>query len=200
MEYPLDMYDTPGVRRIVIEGKNVTPTGIVVRDGQMFMRVEQSGGSGTWHDIRIEIHGTGWPIPNAEEVQYVGTGNVHGYVWHVFYKTYVYDHDPANAELPNYDDPDEPSAEAMRLYTIFKYPIADSGTTELRFRHRFVRALHAGKQYGELMLWVLLEDVPDGGSESACTVFVGGKASDDLVFVNEVEHNGKRLYVYMMRG
>jgi hypothetical protein len=150
IELDLETYDTPGLRRYTIKGDCVIPSRIIVKNNRLIMLVNICGESDNEHDLRVEVHGTGWPIPNAENIKYAGTGVIAGgrYVWHVFYSFAKKDEATKNS---NNDD--------MRIFTIFKYPIADSGTTTISFDHKFVMPLHVGLQNGELMLWVLFEVV-----------------------------------------
>ena len=169
-EYNLDMYDTPGVRRLFIKGETIKPVGVTARDGGLFLQVEVIGeDSDAEHDLRIEIHGTGWPIPNAEDVEYVGTGIENPFVWHVFYKAFVRDYGPTSqydaGNEVNFDNADisddEDASDAMRIYTIYKYPINATGSTELCFKLRFIKVLHTGLLYGQRMAWVLHELVEE---------------------------------------
>ena len=140
-EFSLAMFDTPGVRNLKIIGDEAKPVGVIVRDDELFLQVEITGYSEREHDIHVEIHGTGWPILNAEEVTYAGTGIVSGYVWHVFWTI-----------VGSVSRTDE-----RRIYTIYKYPVREDGAVEIDTDLRVVRELYREVQYGCLMAWVLLD-------------------------------------------
>ena len=146
-EYPLEMYDTPKLMRFLIKGSAVNPVGVAVRDNKMFLQVEIIGEDQVEHDVRVEAHGTGWPIPNAEDITYIGTGIVYSFVWHVFYTIHI----PGDKEV------EENESDTCRIYTIYKYPVKDNGEVDIETEHRIAKELYRGMQYGRQVAWVLLE-------------------------------------------
>ena len=166
VEYPMSVYDSPGIRYVTICCEEFKPIGVVVKDGEIYLRVEVERGDGdTEHELTIEIYGTGHIIPEAEKIEYIDTVESGCFIWHFF-----------NAD----DEAAMEETEVKRLYIIYKYPIAETGSTELRLEHKFVRVLHSAMQNGVRMVWVLLELVQGGGQESVRTVCVNEKGKVEL--------------------
>ena len=136
-EYPLGMFDTPILIRFQVQGGEVNPVGVVVRDNEMFLQIEVTGTNQIEYDIFVEVHGTEWPIPNAEDAKYVGTGTVYGFVWHVF----------CTIQAASIENMEERTSDKHRIYTIYKYPVEDNGEVAIETEHRIARVLHRGIQY-----------------------------------------------------
>jgi len=158
VEYPLNIFHSPGVRSITVKGDKSQPFGVDVVDGNLLVDVQEDGDLSVEKVLNFTIHGTGHCVVNAEDMTFIGTGQTGPFVWHVFWWN---------------DEDKRKSSKDKRLYTIFKYSVNPNGRglIDIDERLRYIKVLDVQLQRGEMMAWILLE-MDDTIGESVVDMYV----------------------------
>jgi hypothetical protein len=188
--------DSPYLCNLRFKGVAVKPIGLDSSSDEVEMLVEVMGQyskEAFEHELVIEVHGTGWPIPVAGQVNYLGTVMDWGFVWHVFY---MFRHEQTVPDMEKLSREEK----YQNCSVVFKYDLAEEGATDLQIPGNTARPLHINRQHGQLRLWLLQDLIPAEGAETAVSVAALPSGADDgdasLDPAQILECNGSR---YLMR-
>jgi hypothetical protein len=167
----LEVFDSPEVYNLGFKGVSVQPLGLDTSSGAVELLVEVTGKDAeeaTEHNMVVEAHGTGWPIPFVDDLEYLGTVMNYGFVWHVFY---MFRQESGLSEEESENKPAFDHAEIRRnCCVIYKYDLVHNGRTDLKIPSPTARPLHVNWQYGQLRLWLLRGYSATEGAETELSI------------------------------